>query len=285
MAAKTYVLGASGFIGQHIFSNNKDISEEIVSVGRSNEENVYLDISKIDSARNLIDVVSPGDRVVFLAGYSSPEYCEKNVEVARLVNVANTKKLIEKFLDRNAYVLFASSDVVYGGGEVSVNELSSLNPCAAYADMKRNVETSFNSPFFKIMRLSFVWAHNDKFTLFAKHCSKEGKLLQVFHPFTRSIICIDDVVDFVSCFIKNPQALPVVTNLCGPEHLDRVDLLRLLAEHIPLEYVVSEAPKSYWKYRPRKILMESVYLERILKRPVRSLDEAIHNYFKQEGRV
>ena len=62
--------------------------------------------------------------------------------------------------------------------------------------MKSEVEKRFlGNPFFKTIRLSYVFSREDKFTKYLVGCAQRDEEAELFHPFYRAIIHRDDVVE------------------------------------------------------------------------------------------
>lgn len=268
---KIYIFGATGYIGSALCERLSEIDAEALSFGRHKESDIYFDLKNPDLA--LLDIIGENDVCVFLAAVSSPEYCSKFYKDAQFINVESTLGVISFLLKTGAHVLFASSDVVYGGSGNIVDESNPVSPDFEYARMKAIVEAKFSSsPRFHVMRLSYVWSVNDKFTKFLLESAKSGLIVDVFNPFVRSIISLDDVIDFILIFIERPFDVPDIVNLAGPDYVSRINLVEIINRHIDLNYRVIEleSDADFFKFRAQRILMNSMYLSNLLGRePVR----------------
>lgn len=273
-----YVFGGTGYIGSEIIQRLNVLEIENSIVGRQKTSKCFIDLDDYDS--NCLAHFKSGDYFICLAAISSPEVCSENYDYAHLVNVLNTKKLIEGLLDRGVNVLFASSDVVYGRTESPVDETDDINPQFEYAVMKAEVEDSFMAhPNFNVMRLSYVWSTGDKFTKYLIDSHLNMNVVDVFDPFIRSVISLDNVVEYVVHYVSNIGNIPSVVNLCGPEFISRVQLVHEVSKHISLDYTVSKPSDDFFKYRPDQILMKSVYLEGILGRKADLISDVIRHKF------
>lgn len=270
---KVYILGWSGYIGSELVTSLTRLGVEMRLVGRSPGSEVVFDLSQPDY--KLLESLQAGDTFVLLSAISSPEACVNNYDYAYKINVSNTMRLINVLLDQGVNVLFASSDVVYGGGDAPVTESDDVNPQFAYAEMKAEVESKFyGHDNFRTVRLSYVWSLNDKFTRFLMRSSVENSLVEVFHPFIRSVVVLDDVTESIVKFVIAPGKFPRVLNLAGPKFLSRVEMVDAFASIRPIKYIVSYPDEDFFIYRPKQILMKSNYLESILERcPADVIDE------------
>ena len=274
-----FVFGKSGYIGSKLSFFLESNSIDFLSVGRDDSSDILIDLSS-ESFTFKSKPFSSGDVFIFLAAVSSPEFCSTNKSEAYRINVENTQLLISALIEMGVFVLFASSDVVFGGGDKVYSESSNKNPTFEYAMMKSLIEDKFSlSDYFKVMRLSYVWSPTDKFTNYALSCSANSSTLDVYDPFVRSVIYIDDVIDFVNVFISDPNSIPTFTNLAGPEFLSRVSLADSLSEFITLNFKVVSPEPSFFTFRPPKILMISDCLTSILGRQVTTIHSAISAEF------
>lgn len=282
MAKKVFIFGGSGFIGVNLSKALSERQIEAVSVGRSESNDVCFDLEN-PSWEVLEDLVEEGDRVVFLAAVSSPEFCSTNYDKAYQVNVQNTILVIRHLLLLHVRVLFASSDVVYGRTERPVDESSEIKPTFEYAQMKAAVEAAFcDDDGFYVMRLSYVWSVDDKFTKFIEASSTSKSLVEVFHPLIRSIISLEDVISFILIFVSERSVIPKLVNLAGPEFVTRVQLVGYLREYIDVEYYVATPSQQFLIYRPDQILMTSMSLQTVLGRPPVTISRAIGKAFKND---
>lgn len=277
--SRVFIFGSSGFIGRELSRVLRDKGIDSFSVGRSGSVDVLIDLENLIVSAD--SNFRCGDTFVFLAAVSSPEFCEKNSAYSSKINVESTSFLIKRLLDKGVTVLFASSDVVYGRTDNPVNEDSVKKPETAYACMKSEVEDKFlGHPSFKVMRLSYVWSPNDKFTSFIIESQKGNKKVEVFDPFIRSVISIKDVIDYIIKLIESSDKVPAIVNLAGPNFVSRVDLVKEFSKFIPLSYEIIRPNDDFFKYRPEQILMESKYLDTVLGRKALNIQSAVGEYFK-----
>jgi dTDP-4-dehydrorhamnose reductase len=146
--------------------------------------------------------------------------------------------------------------------------------------MKAEIEQRFgNNKLFKVMRLSYVWSLNDKFTKYLLSSSKRKATVDIFDPFIRSVICLQDVMSFIIKFIELPNSIPGIVNLAGPEFISRVQLVKEISKYVPLSYRVTQPNKDFFKYRPDQILMQSIYLDKVIGNEALSVDKYVYNSF------
>ncbi len=259
-----YISGYSGMIGKHIISDLAKQNLSYKTIGKSIGYDIYLDLN--DPNKFNFDELKSNDTVIFLASISSPDECIKNPKFTYKVNVQNTILAIRKIISKKAYVLFASSDMVYSGNKGIVDEDTQPNPLSGYGKMKLEVENYFKDElYFKSMRLSLVCGVDDNFTSFLHNASMNKNLIKIFHPIIRSMVSIQDVILFVRAFIEQPNKIPRLTNLVGSEFISKLDYALVFSEFLNLKFSVNEPPDSFLLSRPKEIYSTSKYLKEVLK--------------------
>lgn len=265
MITNIYIFGASGYIGSTLKKRLLNENLKVFSVGRSGSDDIKINLSAPDF--NELNSIKEDSICIFLSSISSPEVCYKKFKESYEINVTNSSDVISFLLNKNIKVLFASSDVVYGDQGKIVNELSPINPKTPYAEMKALVEDKFikNKNFF-IMRLSYVWSINDNFSKFLISSSRENIKIDIYEPFIRSIVSLEDVIDFIKRFIELQANIPNLVNIAGPNFISRVELVEEFRKYMPIKYFITKPNKSFLETRPMEILMESLYLKNVLER-------------------
>ena len=174
-----------------VIGKNGTLAKRIAVKGLKTDFNLVYTSSK-PSADSLLfnlenpydfdySLIGPGDLVILLAGISSPDYCQHNYSYAHKINVIGTSIFIEKVLNRDARILFFSSDLVYGSVIRKCNEKSELNPIGKYAEMKVLLENKFISFVnFKTFRMSYVFWENDLFTSYIKKCFTNELIAEIY---------------------------------------------------------------------------------------------------------
>ena len=146
------------------------------------------------------------------------------------MNVTSTGDFIYEALKRGCKVIFLSSDAVYGNVLGEFDEEEKVDPLGVYAEMKAVVEKRFlEYPLFKVLRLSYNFFKDDRFTTYLRNCAKEGATAEVFDPFGRSVVHRDDTVDAIISLFNNWDVCDKsVINCGGPETLSRVEFANIL---------------------------------------------------------
>lgn len=260
---KVFIIGSSGFIGSSLLRKLKLPGFELVSVGRSSETDMCLDL--LHPVNFQYERISKDDYVIFAAAVSSPDICVNNYELARKINVDGTAFFINHVLQNHAKVLFLSSDAVYeSDSRVVYDENASMAPKFSYGKMKAEIEVLFNKePNFKSIRLSYVYSATDKYTQYLLNCLRGGKVAEVFHPYYRNVISLTEAIAAVEWLISNWNILPSsVVNLAGEELVSRIEMADEFKNYFgdKFEYKIVIPDSSFYDARPKVTRVKSLYL-------------------------
>jgi dTDP-4-dehydrorhamnose reductase len=142
--------------------------------------------------------------------------------------------------------------------------------------MKYEVEQKFKEyENFKIFRLSYVWSFKNSFSRYLIDTYNNEGSIEIFDPFVRSIVDIEDVTLFLVKCCEDPKSIRKITNICGQDKISRLDLIKSISKYIKIEYNIAEDDKDFFLYRPKNILMESLYLEDTIEKKVNNIYEIL----------
>ena len=282
--ATLHIVGAQGNIGSRLVEKTEgkyDI-RKITSPSRVHlltEANAYHVINLAEDISNYdYDTLKMGDTVAFTAAISEPSVCADQFEVALRVNITSTGDFIYEALKRGCKVIFLSSDAVYGNVLGEFDEEETVDPLGVYAEMKALVEKRFlEYPLFKVLRLSYNFFKDDRFTTYLKNCVEEEATAELFDPFSRSVVHRDDTVDAIISLYNNWEVCEEnVINCGGPETLSRVQFADILKKSVfpKLKTKVTTPGDKFYNDRPAIVSMRSNLLEQVLGRPARSIEDA-----------
>lgn len=260
---KIAIVGSSGYIGGKLASSFSSEGHEVLRFGRSGDVDGYLDLENVESFDygQLKDI----DFVLFTAAISGPDKCATETELCWRVNVVGTGCFIEEALRKGCRVLFFSSDAVYASrpGE-TYDEDSAMEPLTPYGRMKQEIEERFRGRHgFKTIRLSYVVSNEDKFVSYLRGCKEKKISAEIFHPFYRNVIMLDEVMTAIVWLLENwMEYKPSVLCLAGEELVSR---LRMADEFndiydFRMKYSVVMPGENFFKNRPRITRMRSRYL-------------------------
>ena len=286
MGKKFLVIGSTGFIGRKLFEKSKNFGDVY---GTSSKENSSSECLKLDLRHPLNFDYTQYDAnsiVFFTAANSSPDQCMNQYNEVYNINVTGTSLAISAFMERKAKVIFFSSDTVFGENEQPFDESYPKNPAGKYAEMKLEIEEKFKSfPNFKAVHLSYVFSKQDKFSTYLLNCHRNNYLAEIYHPFNRSVVYLDDLCKAVINLGLNWDNFQEGSiNLGGPHLISRLDFARLFNKIVfkDLKYTVTEPDAAFFENRPRAINMKSPLLKKILGRDPLNLEQSIRTEFNSE---
>ncbi len=276
----THLVGATGNIGKRVVEKGENINVisrfELKLDQRPLSYN--FDSKTIGGTR-----IQEGDVVIFAAAISEPSVVSAQFDKALAVNVESTGEFISKVLEKGCKVLFLSSDAVYGDVETGFDESHPTNPKGAYAEMKAVVEKRFEgNSNFKVLRLSYNFFKDDRFTQYLCQCAESGVEAEVFDPLTRAVVHRDDTVDAILSIASNwDNADGQYINCGGPEVLSRQQFTEIVRDTaLPsLRFRITQPPAKFYGDRAAYIQMSSPNLEKILGRPRHTAKEAVELEF------
>lgn len=272
------VVGATGYVGSRVLNA---AAERGVAVGISSKQGAD-GLGPIDLARPEVfdySAIGESDRIVLCSAISSPDLCAREYDHAYAVNVTGTNAFITNCTDRGARVVFLSSDVVYGATDHPADEGDDCRPVGVYGAMKRKVEEAVeHNRSVRVARLSYVLSDHDKFSTYLAACANQGVPSEVFHPFSRRVVHLGDVVAGLLRMATDwDEPFDTMVNFGGAKLVTRLDIAHEVKKrHFPdLQIKVVEPEDSFFRERPRVIDMATGRFEKILGRPPLSLEEAV----------
>jgi dTDP-4-dehydrorhamnose reductase len=282
------IVGKEGFVAKNLINSLKMKSElEVIVTSRTREEGaLLLDLSSPEKFD--YSAIKKGDVVIHLAAISSPDICKKEYDMAYRINVTGTSYFISKCLEKNARVLFFSSDAVYGESPKKTSkpfdENSPCKPIGEYAEMKRLIEKEFlGKPGFKVFRPSYMFSREDKFTSYLAECAKKHTAAEAYAGFYRNTVYLRDVLVAVEMLMQKWDEFDnPIFNLCGPELISRAELAKMYRHIVNKSLIMKEkeAPRGFFDARAKIIKTKSLYLKRLLGNPAH-IKEAMKIEFKE----
>ena len=277
----THLVGATGNIGKRVVEKGGDKINVISRFElKLDQRPLYYNF---DAKTIGGTAIKEGDVIIFAAAISEPSVVSAQFAKALAVNVESTGEFIETALGKGCKVLFLSSDAVYGDVESGFDESHPTNPKGAYAEMKAVVEKRFEgNSNFKVLRLSYNFHKDDRFTTYLRQCAENGVEAEVFDPLTRAVVHRDDTVDAILNIaadwgVTNNQYI----NCGGPQLYTRLQFTEILKRiALPtLKFKVTQPPAKFYGDRAPHIDMQSPLLDTILGRKRHTLIEAVELEF------
>lgn len=160
MIVKILITGGAGFIGSNLKEQLRGSDSEILTIGRTNSEDIQLYLSS-PKLKSIISEFKPN--IVFhLASGSNITRADKDKQKEFNDTVISTNNLVQSLsaLDINSKLIYLSSQTVYGiPNYLPVDELHPVNPRTVYGENKLVVENIIKNSKLKywIFRVSSVY--------------------------------------------------------------------------------------------------------------------------------
>jgi len=137
---KMLITGVSGLLGNNLalyFCDKYEVtgfysSHEVDICGVNT---IKFDIVFDDNLESILEECSP-DIIIHCASLTNVDYCEKNKERTKFVNVIGTRRLIEACKNKNIKFVYISTDSVYSGDKGSFCETDKVSPLNYYGNSK-----------------------------------------------------------------------------------------------------------------------------------------------------
>jgi dTDP-4-dehydrorhamnose reductase len=198
-----------------------------------------------DDADQLMAAASP-DVVVHCAALSSRVECEAEPAFARRVNVEATRRLAEACAERNAVLIYISTDLVFDGKEAPYNENDPVSPASVYAETKVEAEAAVLEacPQSYILRTALMYGITaddtpGSFLSWNVGTPRRGEAVQLYSNQFRMPLYAPDVAHVITGLlaVRPPYG---IYHCAGPERLSRFEIGMEIAQHFELRTELME---------------------------------------------
>jgi len=277
-----YLIGSDSYIAKNFYNKSKYKSScKCIHNNPNNKNNFSFDL--LNPKKFNFNIIEKDSMIAFFAANSSPDYCENHFQSAYGVNVTGTSYFIRKFLEKNAKVLFFSSDAIFNGGDKIFYEDSTGCPVSKYGEMKLSIEKEFKkNKNVKIFRLSYVYSKKDKFSSYLHNCI-EKKCEAEIYPIYRNVVYLDDVITGIDNLIEGWDSWDnQIFNICGKDLISRANIAEYFKEIVSdINLKIVEPEESFFKARPRVIEMKSNFFSSLLKKEPTQIKDAMLEEYKK----
>jgi dTDP-4-dehydrorhamnose reductase len=230
---KAAVIGASGYVGRYLLSA---LGPRGIGTGHARADNLIPFDIAADPVQRLVDAAGGRLSHVFLAGgATNPERCARAPGATRIINVANTIRVMKEAMDKGATPVFLSTDYVFRGDAGGYREAGTPDPTTEYGRQKAEVEAWMkdSDQSWIIARLSkVVGLELDAQSVIGQWAAEmnAGKPTrsaddQIFSP-----AWAQDIGRALAALADGGQT--GVWHVAGPAPVSRYDLARLLVDEI-----------------------------------------------------
>ena len=281
---KTAVIGASGFIGSHLFRKYRETFSDCIGTSCSKSQDGLTPFDLRSTDIHQLKLVETGHQAVIISSAkSNVNWCEAHPDASHDINVSGTLRIIKALSGMNIKIIFLSSDYVFNGRiQSKYQDTEKTSPITEYGKQKAEVEKEIPNLTnnYLICRLSKIygttWKDN---TLIDEAASAllQGKTINAADDQYFSPTHVDDVASMI--LYAQQKNFNGLVNLCHSDSCSRYHIISSLAKtlDIPSSQVkkVSLNEISGMENRPLNTSMQSSQLFHHLQCQFTSIENAI----------
>lgn len=241
------VVGGSGFLGHYAIKNILDLTEdEVVATyyptkpSFEHERLTWVECNvKEQKDIDLLNknYADKNPKIIYLAAYPSPDFCEKNPVEAWNLNVTALANFVNK-IENPKCLYFASTDVVYGEGKhgEKFKEDAPYNPSNNYGKHKVVGEQLVLAKGFNVFRLplmmnkSLVDGKKHFFDIICETLAA-GKEIEMFTDSYRSTLSFSQCAGFVVSLIEKYGSFDEkIVNIASDEPISKFELAQRICD-------------------------------------------------------
>jgi dTDP-4-dehydrorhamnose reductase len=234
------IIGASSFIGRHLYEYCKNNNVEVMGAYYThsfNNEWIKFDICS-DDLRTLIGKYIPDkvlEAVIICGANASIDSCKRNETESNRLNVEGTKRILAQTDEMGIKSVFLSSEAVFDGRKGMYSEEDEPNPITLYGSQKLQIEQYMvqNVKDYLIFRISRAtgssFGEKDIWGEFYNKIVNNEDIICL----KNQSFCLTEVDDIAQCIVmslmKNMKGL---YHLSSPNYISRYELAKLYADKI-----------------------------------------------------
>lgn len=231
---KTAIIGASGFVGRHLFEVCRRTYPDCIGTSFSNSRPglVPFDIRRPDLRP--LRLVENGFKAVLIAS-AKPNigYCEQNPAESHAINVSGMLELIRQVIDLGLQPIFLSSDYVFDGKTGGYADDAQTNPSTVYGKQKQAVEQELPrlTDNHLVIRLSKIYGERKGDNTLLDELASTLLSGKEFRAATNQTFSPTYVDDLVRCILAvQANGLRGTINICNPQPWNRYAVAMAVAE-------------------------------------------------------
>lgn len=264
---KLLVIGASGFIGSHLFTKARQKRYEVIGTRCSSDAdklikyNLLTDDVKDILPSNYIKAKGPVYAII-CSSVCKLNQCYYEREMSYKLNVTNTINLINDLNKLGIKCVFISTEFVFDGQLGYYDEMDIVSPVNEYGRHKAEVEQYITSQLYDnlIIRLSKVVGDSPDYEHFFSDCYKKAIKnadIECIHGQTFSPTNVEDVAEGIILSLE--LNLKGIYHLSNQEYFTRGELAKQFLICIDKNVGVIEKPLcefSFPEKRPIKTYLD-----------------------------
>jgi dTDP-4-dehydrorhamnose reductase len=215
MPKKTLILGASGFIGSHLFKFLKQSKHEVfgTSFSQKSDNFISINLSKKKQIKDLMADIQP-DIVIFLAASKDVVKCQSDPNYAIESNIFMVQNYLNACseLDIDPFTLYLSTDYVFSGENGYYLDVCPVSPSTVYGMTKAISERLFlnasNNSI--VLRVSAVMSPLSGFYAMVKNALETKKYIEMFDNVVFSPTSIINLSNYILYLLETPPSNRII---------------------------------------------------------------------------
>lgn len=292
MPSQLLIIGSTGFVGSRL-SREATSWFDVYRGSRhpsGGERGVSIDICDPQSVRAAFERVRP-QAVIHLAALSDIDRCQRERELAELVNHQGAVHVARECLRLGARMLYTSTDAVFDGTKGYYREDDTPTPPNWYGETKARAEASIREilPTAAIVRLSLVLGRSEapggnSYLDKVLANLQAGNTIRAATFEFRNPIDVGTLAQFLLEIISQPAAVGVF-HVGASDKMSRYELTRAIAEQAgydPELIVRQETPPADRAPRGADDFLATDRLRQFCRTPVPSCREVVERAIRHD---
>lgn len=235
------VTGGSGFLGWHLASQLSKVHKVAFTysthrVEISHCQSLKMNLLHESTIKQAFKTFEP-DVVVHTAALAKGGECEESKTKATQINVTGTMRLLDALPNKEALIIYISTDLVFDGQNAPYHEADTPKPISQYGRTKRMAEQTVQRMarnHHVILRPALIYgpptaSGKGSFVQWMDNTLQNGETLNLFSDEFRTPVYVMDIVHAVSSLIDKVGQHRIY-HIGGPEKISREDFGRRLAK-------------------------------------------------------
>jgi dTDP-4-dehydrorhamnose reductase len=231
---KTAVIGASGYVGRHLWNSFRQVYPDCVGTSFANRGDGLIPFDIREPNLAALRLEESGHQAVLIAS-AKPNigFCEQQQAAAHAVNVRGMLELLRQIGRTSLTAIFLSSDYVFDGSTGAYADTVKPRPTTEYGRQKAEVEREIPSLVknYLVLRLSKIYGLQQGDGTLLTDLARALTAGEEIQAAADQFFCPTLVTDLVRAIHAIQQArLTGIVNVAAPEFWSRYQIAAALAE-------------------------------------------------------
>ncbi len=283
---RVLLTGSTGFIGARVVTALAAAGHTPILTSRAGSPTTTaLDLTDLRATAPALAATRP-DAVIHSAAVRDLAQCEREPDLARLVNLEATKHIARACQSSGITLVFVSTDQVFDGVSGNYSESAPTNPVNVYGETKARAEEAVLATGGKVARVALTLGHSKEGTRSPNehvvNALRAGQSCTLFTNEYRTPIHVDDVA---TALVEMLTIDTPVLHLGGPDRVNRLDLGLAIARAYHLDTTLctpATSNNSPTLRRAPDTSLDTTLAQKTLSSPPRPLAGAIETLVRTD---